>query len=107
MIALLMLVACGSPGPIEATPTAAPMEATPPAPVAPETPPADPTPAATPAVPAGFEACHPEWRAGGCTKEHKPTCGVTADGRVSTAANPCMACSDAATVGFKAGNCAE
>lgn len=124
MIAILMVMACGTPGPIDAPPAPLPVEApASPAEVAPSTTPEPPLgvlpdnepeppppaiePAATPAIPAGFEPCHPEWRAGGCTREHKPACGVTADGRVSTAANACAACSDAATIGFKPGNCAE
>ena len=79
--------------PVVAVPVPAPV----PAPVAAE-------PAAPSGPPAGYELCKPEWRAGGCNRDHKPTCGILGDGSTQTFANPCNACQNAVT-GWKDGAC--
>ena len=97
----LFLACAGTPEP---EPVAAPETVAAPAPEAPAkvepppvvdvVPPPIVTPIAAPAggPPVGYEACKEEWRGGGCTREHRDTCGILGDGTTQTFANPCVAC---------------
>lgn len=40
-----------------------------------------------------------------CTLDYNPVCGVSAEGRVETFGNACMACGDSSISGFSAGEC--
>ena len=78
-----------------------------PAPAAVPAPVVDPVPApvAEQSVPLdGYSPCKEEWRGGGCTREHRDTCGILGDGTKQTFANPCVACQKD-IVGWKDGAC--
>jgi hypothetical protein len=78
-------------------------------PTAPETPPspAEEAPAGGGRLAAPTE-CAPESRQGDvCIDLYAPVCGEKADGGRETYGNSCVACHDAAVIGYRDGECLE